>query len=376
MSNNKWKYDYLLVGAGLYNGVFAYEAKKRGKKCLVIDKREHLGGNIYCSDVEGISVHLYGPHIFHTSNINIWNYVCSLSDFNHFTLNTLANYKGEIYNLPFNMNTFNKMWGVVTPEEAKKRLLDELKLFGNYKPSNLEEQALSLVGKEVYDKLIKGYTEKQWGRKCSELPPSIINRIPVRFTYNNNYFNDCYQGVPDGGYGRLINKLFNGIEYRTRCNYFDSKSYFDSLAEKVVYTGAIDEYFGYCFGCLEYRSLYMEHDIIPLVDYQGNAIVNYTSSDIPYTRIVEHKHFDINNNAIMNKNVTVITHEYPIKWNPDGEAFYPINDNRNNRLYEKYKSLAERESNVIFGGRLAEYKYLDMDEIIEHSLELCAKEFK
>lgn len=371
----KKQYDYILVGAGLFNAVFAHQAKTHGKRCLVIDKRPHLGGNLYCDNIAGITTHRYGPHIFHTNNKKVWDYVNSLVEFNRFTLNTIANYKGSLYNLPFNMNTFYRMWGVTTPAEAISIIESQRSKFANLTPKNLEEQAISLVGQEIYEKLIKGYTEKQWGRSCKELPAFIIRRLPLRFTFNNNYFNDQFQGIPEGGYNRLIECLFNGIECKTSCNYFNDKSYFDSLAEKVVYSGCIDEYFGYRLGHLEYRSLSFETQVLPISDYQGNAIVNYTDASVPYTRIVEHKHFDINNVPAQQSSHTVITHEYPKEWDVGQEPFYPINDNKNNQLYQKYKLMAEQETNIIFGGRLAEYKYLNMDLVAYKSIKIAENEF-
>lgn len=365
------EYDYLFVGAGLFNAVFAQQAKMYGKRCLVIDKRPHLGGNVYCENIDGITVHKYGPHIFHTSNKEVWDYVNSFVSFNRFTLNTIANYRDKIFNLPFNMNTFHQMWGVVKPEEAKAKIMEQTSGEKNsILPSNLEEQALALVGKDIYEILIKGYTEKQWGKPCSELPAFIIKRLPVRYTYDNNYFDDCYQGIPEGGYNVLIKKLFDGVECKTNCDYFKAKDYFDSISETIVFSGAIDEYFAYRLGHLEYRSLIFEHETLHTDNYQGNAIVNYTDRDIPYTRIVEHKHFDINNQSVIHKDCTVITREYPVVWSQasDTEPYYTINDRRNTKLYNAYKELADTEKNVIFGGRLAEYKYFDMHQVIERAL--------
>jgi UDP-galactopyranose mutase len=367
----KKKYDYLLVGAGLFNAVFAQQAKMHGRRCLVIDKRPHLGGNVYCENIDGITVHKYGPHIFHTSNKEVWDYVNSFVSFNRFTLNTLAYYKGRIFNLPFNMNTFHQMWGVVRPEEAKEKILQRRDRGKSHTaPSNLEEQAIALVGKDIYETLIKGYTEKQWGRPCSELPAFIIKRIPVRFTYDNNYYNDCYQGIPEGGYNKLIDALLNGMECKTNCDYFNDRDYFNSLSEIIVYSGAIDEYFDHRLGHLAYRSLRFEQETINNSNYQGNAIVNYTDIDTPFTRIVEHKHFDINNLSVLNLQSTVITREFPVTWSStsDSEPYYPINDDANSKLSESYKELAKAEKNVIFGGRLAEYKYLDMHQVIERAL--------
>ena len=357
------KYDYLIVGAGLYGSIFAYEMNKKGKKCLVIDKRNHIGGNIYCENIEGINVHKYGAHIFHTSNKEVWEYINNFCEFNNYINSPIANYKGEIYNLPFNMNTFNKLWGVVTPKEAKAKIEEKKKEFSITEPKNLEEQAISLIGKDIYEKLIKGYTEKQWGRKATELPVFIIKRLPVRFTYDNNYFNDRYQGIPIGGYTKIIEKMLNGIEVKLNTNFFDNREYFENIAEKIVFTGMIDEFYNYKFGKLEYRSLRFETEILDEENYQGNAVVNYTEREIPYTRIIEHKHFEFGK-----QEKTVITKEYPSEWKKGDEPYYPVNDERNNNLYEKYRKLAEKEENVIFGGRLGEYKYYDMDKVIEKVL--------
>lgn len=364
------KYDYLLVGAGLYNAVFAYLAKQHGKRCLVIDKRSHVGGNIYCEDVEGIHVHRYGPHIFHTNNKQVWEFVNQFVSFNRFTLCPVAYYKGRIFNLPFNMNTFYQMWGTITPAEAMEKIRQQSAIVKGC-PKNLEEQAILQVGEDIYQTLIKGYTEKQWGRSCTELPPSIIQRIPVRFTYDNNYYNDCYQGIPEGGYNKLIDALLNGIECKTNCDFFNYRNYFNSLSETIVYSGAIDEYFGYRLGHLAYRSLRFEQEAINNSNFQGNAIVNYTDIDTPFTRIVEHKYFDINNQSVISRNQTVITREFPVAWTStsDNDPYYPINDYVNSKLYDAYKELADAETNVIFGGRLAEYKYLDMHQVIERALQ-------
>lgn len=369
----KKEYDYLLVGAGLFNAVFAQQAKMHGKRCLVIDKRPHLGGNVYCEDIDGITVHKYGPHIFHTSNEDVWKYVNSFVPFNRFTLNTIANYKGRIFNLPFNMHTFHQMWGVVRPEDAKAKILQQTDRGKNHTaPSNLEEQAIALVGKDIYETLIKGYTEKQWGRPCSKLPASIVKRIPVRFTYDNNYYNESYQGIPEGGYNVLIDKLLDGVECRTRCNYNDNRSFFEGIADKTIFTGAIDEFFGYQLGRLEYRSLKFEHSTLPTSNHQGNAIVNYTDVEVPYTRIVEHKWFDINNADAVNAPHTVITHEYPQKSTADTEPYYPINTERNITLYNDYQKMAkEKRPDVIFSGRLGMYKYLNMDEVVKSALNLA-----
>ena len=358
------KYDYLIVGAGLYGSIFAYEMNKKGKKCLVIDKRDHIGGNIYCENIEGINVHKYGAHIFHTSNKYVWEYINKFCEFNNYINSPIANYKGEIYNLPFNMNTFNKLWGVRTPEEAKRKIEEQKKEFEIVEPKNLEEQAISLIGKDMYEKLIKGYTEKQWGRKATELPAFIIKRLPVRFIYDNNYFNDRYQGIPIGGYTKIIEKMLEGVEVKLNTNFFDNREYFESIAEKIIFTGMIDEFYNYQFGKLEYRSLRFETKVLDEENYQGNAVVNYTERDIPYTRIIEHKHFEFGK-----QEKTVITREYPSEWKEGNEPYYPVNDEKNNNLYEKYRELAEKEVNVIFGGRLGEYKYYDMDKVIEKILK-------
>lgn len=361
------KFDYLIVGAGLFGSVFAHEALKAKKTCLVIEKRPHVGGNIYCEDVENICVHKYGAHIFHTSNEEVWNYVSDLVKFNRYTNSPVANYKGEIYNMPFNMNTFNKLWGVSTPTEAKAKI-DKQRSIISGEPKNLEEQAISLVGRDLYEKLVKGYTEKQWGRDCRELPAFIIKRLPVRYTYDNNYFNDLYQGIPIGGYNQLIKKLLDGCIVQTNTDYLQKKKYYDSLAEKTVYTGAIDAYYDYCFGKLEYRSLRFETEVLNMDNFQGVAVVNYTDRETPYTRIIEHKHFEF---GMQPK--TVITREYPVDWEEGMEPYYPINNAQNQSLYTQYFSLAQTEHNLILGGRLAEYKYYDMDKVIESALE-CAQQ--
>ena len=360
------KYDYLIVGAGLFGATFAYEMTKVGKKCLVIDRRNHIGGNTYCEEVKGINVHKYGAHIFHTDNKKIWDYVNEFATFNNYINSPIANYKGETYNLPFNMNTFSKMWNIQTPNEAKQ-ILEKQKEECNYEaPSNLEEQALSLVGKDIYEKLIKGYTEKQWGKDCRELPASIIKRLPVRFVYNNNYFNDRYQGIPEGGYNKIIEGMLKGIEILLNTDYLSNKEYYESMADKVIYTGQIDEYYDYKFGPLEYRSLKFETSILEGQDnYQGNAVVNYTDRQTPYTRIIEHKHFEFGE-----QEDTVITKEYPMEWKVGMEAYYPINNKENAELYNKYKELSKNDNKIVFCGRLGEYKYYDMDEIIEKALEL------
>ena len=358
------KYDYLIVGAGLYGSIFAYEMNKKGKKCLVIDKRNHIGGNIYTEEIEGINVHKYGAHIFHTSNKEVWEYINQFCEFNNYINSPIANYKGEIYNLPFNMNTFNKLWGVITPKEAQKKIEEQKKEHGIVEPKNLEEQAISLIGKDIYEKLIKGYTEKQWGRDAKKLPSFIIKRLPVRFTYDNNYFNDRYQGIPIGGYTKIIEKMLEGIEVRLNSNFFDKREEYENIADKIVFTGMIDEYYNYCFGKLEYRSLRFETEILNEENYQGNAVVNYTEGEIPYTRIIEHKHFEYGQ-----QEKTVITREYPSEWKEGDEPYYPVNNERNNELYLKYKELADKEKKVIFGGRLGEYKYYDMDKVIEKCLK-------
>ena len=363
------KYDYLIVGAGLFGAVFAHEAKKKGKKCLVIDKRPHLGGNVYCVEVEGINVHKYGAHIFHTNDKAIWDYVNSFVEFNRYTNSPVANYQGELYNLPFNMNTFYQLWKVKTPDEAKSVIAEQVREVGVKNPKNLEEQALSLVGKDIYEKLIKGYTEKQWGRKAAELPAFIIKRLPLRFTFDNNYFNDKYQGIPVGGYNKLINGLLDGIETRLEVDFYKDKTELVAMADQVVFTGKIDEFYDYRYGKLEYRSLDFKHETLDMENYQGNAVVNYTASDIPYTRILEHKHFEFGT-----QKKTVITKEYPTEWSGNKEPYYPINDERNSEIYSKYKTLSEKD-NIIFGGRLAEYKYYDMHQVIASALAKCKKIF-
>jgi UDP-galactopyranose mutase len=357
------QYDYLIVGSGLYGAIYAYKAASQGMKCLVIEKRSHLGGNLYCENIEGINVHKYGAHIFHTSNKEVWNFVNSFVEFNRYTNSPLANYKEKLYNLPFNMNTFYALWKVTTPEEAKAKIEEQRQQSGIINPNNLEEQAISMVGKDIYEILIKGYTEKQWGRQCTELPAFIIERLPVRFTFDNNYFNDTYQGIPVGGYNQLIKGLLSGIETKCNTDFFANREYFEKVADKIVFTGKIDEFYNYRFGKLEYRSLRFETEILNCGNYQGNAVVNYTDRGIPYTRIIEHKHFEFGQQP-----KTVITREYPEEWQEGCEPFYPVNDERNNVLYQQYKVLANNENNVIFGGRLAEYKYYDMNEIAEQVL--------
>ena len=363
------KYDYLIVGSGLFGSVFAHEATLRGKKCLVLERRDHVGGNIYCEEIEGVTVHRYGAHIFHTANRRVWKYVNDLAEFNRFTNSPIANYKGEIYNMPFNMNTFSKLWGVVTPDEAREKIEAQRGVVTG-EPKNLEEQAIRLVGTDIYAKLIKGYTEKQWGRPCTELPAFIIKRLPVRYTYDNNYFNDPYQGIPVNGYNEIIDKLLDGIEVRTDVDYLANRAAYDALAEKVVYNGTIDSYFDYKCGELEYRSLRFETEVLDTPNYQGVAVVNYTDRETPYTRIIEHKHF-----AFGQQEKTVITREYPAVWQQGMEAYYPVNNEKNSALYQQYKALADAEPNVIFGGRLAEYKYYDMDKVIEAALSAVEKEF-
>lgn len=356
------KYDLVLVGAGLYNGVIAWHAVKNGKKCLVVERREQLGGNVYCEDVEGIHVHKYGAHIFHTSNKEVWDFVNALVPFNRYTNSPIANYKGEIYNMPFNMNTFSKMWGVRTPEEARAKIAEQTKEVQG-EPANLEEQAIKLVGRDIYEKLVKGYTEKQWGRDCKDLPAFIIKRLPVRYTYDNNYFNDLYQGIPIGGYNALIEKLFAGCDVWLGEDYLSDREYYNGLGEKIIYTGTIDAWYNYCFGRLEYRSLKFESELLDEENHQGVAVVNYTDRETPYTRIIEHKHFEYGTQP-----KTVITREYPVAWSEGMEAYYPVNDEKNQALYRKYAELAAKEINVIFGGRLGEYKYYDMDKVIEAAL--------
>ncbi|WP_455635214.1 UDP-galactopyranose mutase [Parabacteroides sp.] len=357
------KYDLLIVGAGLYGSMFAYRANKAGKRVLVIDKRPHMGGNLYCENIEGINVHKYGPHIFHTSNKEVWDFVNSIVPFNHFRYEPLASYKGKFYNLPFNMNTFHQLWGVNTPKEAKAIIDAQRKEFEGKEPQNLEEQAISLVGRDVYETLIKGYTEKQWGRKCTELPAFIIRRLPVRFSYNNNYFNDCYQGIPIGGYNKLIEGLLDGVEVRLSVDFFKDREALTQLADRVVFTGKIDEFYDYRFGKLDYRSLRFEEEILDTDNYQGNIAVNYTDTEHPYTRIIEHKYFEFGT-----QKKTVITKEYSLEWTEGCEPYYPVNDERNMSLYQRYKECADQDRFIIFGGRLAEYKYYDMHQIVEKIL--------
>ena len=359
------KYDYLIVGAGLYGATFAYKAKQLGKKCLIIDKRAHFGGNLFCEEVEGINVHKYGAHIFHTSDKEVWDFVNSIVEFNRYTNTPIANYKGKIYSLPFNMNTFYQLWGTITPEEAKAKIQEQQNEADIFDPQNLEEQAISLVGKDIYNILIREYTEKQWGRDPKELPAFIIKRLPVRFTYDNNYFNDTYQGIPIGGYNRLIDGLIGDTEVLLDTDYFKNKEYFNSLAGEIVFTGKIDEFYDYKFGQLEYRSLRFEEEVLSTDNYQGNAVVNYTSKEVPYTRIIEHKHFEFGTQAN-----TVITKEYSSEWTEGSVPYYPVNNVRNNNLYKMYENISFDEKHVIFGGRLAEYKYYDMHQIIKNVLDL------
>ena len=362
------RYDYVIVGAGLFAGTFAYFAKKAGKTCLVLEKRDHIGGNVYCEDVDGIHVHKYGAHIFHTSDKAVWDFVNSLAEFNRYTNSPVANYHGEMYNLPFNMNTFSRMWNIRTPEEARA-IIDKQKEEITGEPKNLEEQAISLVGRDIYEKLVKGYTEKQWGRKCSELPAFIIRRLPVRFIYDNNYFNDRYQGIPIGGYNVIAEKLFEGCEVVLNTDYNEDREKWNAMGEKVLYTGALDHLYGECFGPLEYRSLRFETEHLQQENFQGVAVVNYTDAETPFTRIIEHKHFEFGTQP-----TTVITREYPLAGGAGLEPYYPVNDEKNQTLYEKYRALADADQKLILGGRLAEYKYYDMDKVIASAFELCEKE--
>lgn len=371
------KYDYLIVGSGLFGATFAYFAHKQGKKCLVIDKRSQLGGNLYCEEKEGINIHKYGAHIFHTHSKRVWEFVNSLVEFNRYTNSPVANYQGQLYNLPFNMNTFYQMWGTKTPEEASAKIeeqrqeaLKKINESGIKEPRNLEEQALLLIGRDIYEKLIKGYTEKQWGRKCTDLPAFIIKRLPVRFVFDNNYFNDKYQGIPIGGYNKLIDALLEGIETKVNTDYFEDREYWNNIAKKIVFTGKIDKYFDYQLGKLEYRTVRFEEETLDEANYQGNAVVNYTESNIPYTRIIEHKHFEKFGQEVYDTNKTVISKEYSTEWKPGMEPYYPVNDERNTKLYQEYKKLADKETNVIFGGRLAEYKYYDMAPIIDQVMKI------
>lgn len=362
------KYDYLIVGAGLFGAVFAHEATAAGKKCLVLERRGHIGGNCYTEEIEGIQVHKYGAHIFHTSDKYVWDFINRFAEFNNYVNSPIASYKGEIYNMPFNMNTFSKMWGISTPQEAKAMIEEQRKEISG-EPQNLEEQAISLVGRDIYEKLVKGYTEKQWGRPCAELPASIIKRLPVRFTYDNNYFNDRYQGIPIGGYAAIIEKLLAGCDIRLDTDFIAEREKYSGMAGKIIYTGMIDEYYGFCYGALEYRSVSFESEVVDTDNYQGVAVVNYTDSDTPYTRVIEHKHFDFGKQS-----KTVISREYPAEWKPGMEPYYPINNLKNQAVYEKYAELAKRESKVIFGGRLGEYKYHDMKDAISGALALAKRE--
>ena len=363
------KYDYLVVGAGLFGSVFAYEAKKRGKTCLVIDKRNHIGGNVYCEEIEGINVHKYGAHIFHTSNKEIWEYVNQFAEFNNYINSPVAVYKDELYNLPFNMNTFSKMWNIRTPQEAKDMIAKQIAELHIEEPKNLEEQALSLAGRDVYEKLVKGYTEKQWGRDCTELPAFITKRLPLRFTYDNNYFNDRFQGIPMGGYTKIIEKMLDGVDVKTETDYFEFIKENPEIADKILFTGMIDEFFDYQLGALEYRSVRFETEVLDCDNYQGNAVINYTEREVPYTRIIEHKHFEFGQ-----QEKTVISREYSSEWKVGMEPYYPVNNEQNNARFEAYKKLAEKEENVIFGGRLGNYQYYDMDKVIEAALALVKKE--
>ena len=371
---NTMKYDYLIVGSGLYGAIFAHEAKAKGKSVLVVDKRPNIAGNVYTEKQEGINVHMYGAHIFHTNDKRVWNYITQFAEFNRFTNSPVANYKGELYSMPFNMYTFNKMWGVVTPEEAAAKIEEQKKEITG-EPKNLEEQAISLVGRDIYEKLVKGYTEKQWGRDCKELPAFIIKRLPVRLTFDNNYFNALYQGIPIGGYTKMVENLLDGIEVRLNTDYLEHKAELDALADKVVYTGPIDAYFGFKLGTLEYRSVRFENETLDIPNFQGNAAVNYTDRETPWTRIIEHKWFEFGKDEDGNDlPKTIISREYSSEWKAGDEPYYPVNDEKNGQLYAKYKDLADKETGVIFGGRLGEYKYYDMDTTIASVLDMCEKE--
>ena len=371
---NTMKYDYLIVGSGLYGAIFAHEAKAKGKSVLVVDKRPNIAGNVYTEKQEGINVHMYGAHIFHTNDKRVWNYITQFAEFNRFTNSPVANYKGELYSMPFNMYTFNKMWGVVTPEEAAAKIEEQKKEISG-EPKNLEEQAISLVGRDIYEKLVKGYTEKQWGRDCKELPAFIIKRLPVRLTFDNNYFNALYQGIPIGGYTKMVENLLDGIEVRLNTDYLEHKTELDALADKVVYTGPIDAYFGFKLGTLEYRSVRFENETLDIPNFQGNAAVNYTDRETPWTRIIEHKWFEFGKDEDGNDlPKTIISREYSSEWKAGDEPYYPVNDEKNGQLYAKYKELADKETGVIFGGRLGEYKYYDMDTTIASVLDMCEKE--
>lgn len=360
------KYDYLIVGAGLFGAVFAREAREKGRNCLVVERRNHIAGNVYCEEIHGIQVHRYGAHIFHTSDKKIWDYVCRLAEFNNYVNSPIARYKGEVYNLPFNMNTFSRMWGISTPREARDIIAAQIADLRIAEPKNLEEQALSLVGRDVYEKLIRGYTEKQWGRDCRDLPAFIIRRLPLRFTYDNNYFNDRYQGIPIGGYTRLVEKLLEGTEVRLNVDYLEHREELDALADRIIYTGMIDQFYDYSLGVLQYRSVRFETEELEMENFQGNAVVNYTEREVPYTRIIEHKHFEFGKQP-----TTIISREYSSEWHRGDEPYYPVNDERNNALYEQYRAKAEADEKVIFGGRLGGYKYYDMDKVIAAALELC-----
>lgn len=363
------QYDYLIIGAGLFGSVFANQMVSRGKRCLVIDRRSHIAGNIYSKEMEGIQVHMYGPHIFHTSDKEVWEYVQKFASFNHFRYEPIANYRDELYNLPFNMNTFRQIWGIRTPEEAE-RILEKQRREIDKEPSNLEEQAIRLVGRDIYEKLVKGYTQKQWGRSCTDLPSFIIKRLPVRMRFDNNYFNDAYQGIPKGGYTKMVENMLQGAEVRLGCDYLLDREYYLSLAKKAVYTGPIDAYFDYTLGALEYRSLHFCTEILECGNYQGVAGMNFTDAKVPHTRIVEHKHFEFGEG---NPDKTVITKEYPAEWKYGEEPYYPVNDEKNQFLYQEYKKLADQEKNIIFGGRLAEYRYYDMDKVIRQALDICGQ---
>ena len=370
-------YDYLIVGSGLFGATFAYFAHKQGKRCLVIDKRPQLGGNVYCENIEGINVHQYGAHIFHTSNKQVWKFVNSLVEFNRYTNSPVANYQGKLYNLPFNMNTFYQMWGVTTPAEATAKIesqrqeaVEKMRADGVSEPRNLEEQALTLIGRDIYERLIKGYTEKQWGRKCTDLPAFIIKRLPVRLVFDNNYFNDTYQGIPIGGYNQLINSLLDGVETKTSVDFFDDRAHWEGVASKIVFTGELDRFYDYKLGHLDFRTVRFETEVLNEANHQGNAVVNYTEASVPYTRIIEHKHFESFGQAVYDNPKTVISREYSTEWKPGMEPYYPVNDEKNNRLAEAYRQLAAQEENVIFGGRLAEYKYYDMAPVIEKVMKM------
>ena len=370
------KYDYLVVGSGLYGAIFAHEAKAKGKSVLVVDKRPNIAGNVYTEKQEGINVHMYGAHIFHTNDKRVWNYITQFAEFNRFTNSPVANYKGELYSMPFNMYTFNKMWGVVTPAEAKAKIEEQKAAAGITDPQNLEEQAISLVGTDIYEKLIKGYTEKQWGKSCTELPASIIKRLPVRFIYDNNYFNDRYQGIPDAGYTAMVEKMLDGIEVRLNVDFLQHRAELTEIADKIVYTGPIDQYYDQCFGALNYRSLRFETQDLPVQDYQGNAVINDTNADVPYTRVIEHKHFAYGQADVLNLPHTVVTYEYPADWKQGDEPYYPVNDEKNGALYEQYRQKAAGERNVIFGGRLGQYRYLDMDDTLRAAIDCARKELE